>query len=104
MDASVHTAECWWRQSPTDLLRDLAAVDGGLSAKEAKRRLERYGPNRFHDQRERTLVVQFLRRFRNPLVLTLIVWISYHVEGIRAKGFFGYLKGWIPAGSRTSRQ
>ena len=31
-------------------------------------------------------------------MLTLIVWISYHVEGIRAKGFFGYLKGWIPAG------
>ena len=23
---------------------------------------------------------------------------SYHVEGIRRKGFVGYLKGWIPAG------
>jgi F-type H+-transporting ATPase subunit a len=33
-----------------------------------------------------------------PLVLTLMVWISYHVEGIRAKGFIRYLKGWIPAG------
>jgi F-type H+-transporting ATPase subunit a len=33
-----------------------------------------------------------------PLVLTLIVWISYHVEGIRAKGFFGYLASWLPAG------
>ena len=33
-----------------------------------------------------------------PLVLTLIVWLSYHVEGIRAKGLVGYLKGWIPAG------
>jgi F-type H+-transporting ATPase subunit a len=33
-----------------------------------------------------------------PLVLTLIVWFSYHVEGVRAKGFFGYLKSWIPAG------
>jgi F-type H+-transporting ATPase subunit a len=33
-----------------------------------------------------------------PLVLTLMVWISYHVEGIRAKGLIGYLKGWIPAG------
>jgi F-type H+-transporting ATPase subunit a len=33
-----------------------------------------------------------------PLVLTLMVWISYHVEGIRAKGPIGYLKGWIPAG------
>ncbi len=33
-----------------------------------------------------------------PLVLTLMVWLSYHVEGIRAKGFIAYLKGWIPAG------
>jgi F-type H+-transporting ATPase subunit a len=33
-----------------------------------------------------------------PLVLTIIVWLSYHVEGIRAKGLIGYLKGWIPAG------
>jgi F-type H+-transporting ATPase subunit a len=32
------------------------------------------------------------------LVLTLVVWISYHVEGIRAKGFTGYLKSWVPAG------
>jgi F-type H+-transporting ATPase subunit a len=33
-----------------------------------------------------------------PLVLTLVVWISYHVEGIRAKGVFGYLKSFLPAG------
>jgi F-type H+-transporting ATPase subunit a len=33
-----------------------------------------------------------------PLVLTLIVWVSYHVEGIRAKGVRRYLAGWIPAG------
>jgi F-type H+-transporting ATPase subunit a len=33
-----------------------------------------------------------------PLVLTIMVWLSYHVEGIRAKGFIRYLKGWIPAG------
>jgi F-type H+-transporting ATPase subunit a len=33
-----------------------------------------------------------------PLVLTLMVWISYHVEGVRARGVVGYLKSWIPAG------
>jgi F-type H+-transporting ATPase subunit a len=33
-----------------------------------------------------------------PLAMTLVVWISYHVEGIRAKGPIGYLKSWIPAG------
>jgi F-type H+-transporting ATPase subunit a len=33
-----------------------------------------------------------------PLVLTLVVWFSYHVEGVRAKGLVGYLKSWVPAG------
>jgi F-type H+-transporting ATPase subunit a len=33
-----------------------------------------------------------------PLVLTLVVWVSYHVEGIRTKGFFPYLKSWLPPG------
>jgi len=33
-----------------------------------------------------------------PIVLTLVVWISYHVEGIRSKGFLPYLKSWLPPG------
>lgn len=33
-----------------------------------------------------------------PLALTLVVWFSYHIEGVRAKGFFGYLRSWIPEG------
>jgi F-type H+-transporting ATPase subunit a len=33
-----------------------------------------------------------------PLVLTLVVWISYHVEGVRAKGFVPYLASWLPPG------
>ena len=33
-----------------------------------------------------------------PLVLTLVVWISYHVEGIRDKGFVRYLASWLPPG------
>jgi len=34
-----------------------------------------------------------------PLVLTLVVWFSYHVEGIRTHGFRGYLATFIPAGT-----
>ena len=33
-----------------------------------------------------------------PLALTLVVWVSYHIEGVRAKGPIGYLKSWVPAG------
>ena len=34
-----------------------------------------------------------------PLALTLLVFFAYQVEGVRAKGFVGYVKGWIPAGT-----
>jgi F-type H+-transporting ATPase subunit a len=33
-----------------------------------------------------------------PLALTLVVWISYNVEGIRSKGFIPYFASWLPAG------
>ena len=39
-----------------------------------------------------------------PLVLALIVFVSYNVEGIRAKGFVGYLKGLIPEGVTRRRR
>jgi F-type H+-transporting ATPase subunit a len=33
-----------------------------------------------------------------PLVLTLVVWFSYNIEGIRAHGFIGYMKTFVPGG------
>jgi F-type H+-transporting ATPase subunit a len=33
-----------------------------------------------------------------PLVLALLVFIAYNVEGLRAKGFGGYMKSFIPGG------
>jgi F-type H+-transporting ATPase subunit a len=36
-----------------------------------------------------------------PLVLTIVVWFSYHVEGVRAKGLIGYTKSFLPAGLET---
>jgi F-type H+-transporting ATPase subunit a len=33
-----------------------------------------------------------------PLVLALVVFVSFNVEGIRAKGFVGYFKSLVPAG------
>jgi F-type H+-transporting ATPase subunit a len=33
-----------------------------------------------------------------PLALTLVVFAVYNIEGIRAKGFIGYLKSFVPAG------
>ena len=33
-----------------------------------------------------------------PLALTLMVWVIYHVVGIRTQGFRKYLASWVPAG------
>jgi F-type H+-transporting ATPase subunit a len=33
-----------------------------------------------------------------PLTLTLIVWCSYHYEGMRKHGVIGYFGTWLPAG------
>jgi F-type H+-transporting ATPase subunit a len=33
-----------------------------------------------------------------PLALTIVVWISYNLEGIRAKGFLPYFRSWLPPG------
>jgi F-type H+-transporting ATPase subunit a len=33
-----------------------------------------------------------------PLVLALVVWLAYNIEGVRAKGLIGYLKSLIPEG------
>jgi Mg2+-importing ATPase len=62
----------WWLRSPQALLDELRASAPGLSQAEARARLQRYGPNQFRDQRERSPFIQFLRRFKNPLVLILI--------------------------------
>jgi F-type H+-transporting ATPase subunit a len=33
-----------------------------------------------------------------PLALTIVVWITYNVEGIRAQGFLSYFRSWLPPG------
>jgi len=33
-----------------------------------------------------------------PLVLTLVVWFSYNIEGVRKHGFIGYMKTLVPSG------
>jgi len=33
-----------------------------------------------------------------PLMLTLMVWFSYNIQGVRTHGFIGYLKTWLPPG------
>jgi Mg2+-importing ATPase len=45
----------------------------GLSGAEAKERLGQFGPNIFRDHPQKSLLRQYLARFKNPLVLILLV-------------------------------
>ena len=33
-----------------------------------------------------------------PLMLTIVVWVTYNIEGIRAQGFLDYFRSWLPPG------
>jgi P-type Mg2+ transporter len=66
-------AQAWWLKPIADMLAELATDAIGLSNSEAQARLSKFGQNLFRDHRKQALFVQFLARFKNPLVLLLLV-------------------------------
>jgi Mg2+-importing ATPase len=63
----------WWLKSLAEPLVELTTDKTGLSSVEARSRLAKFGPNLFRDHQDRSLLLQFLSRFKNPLVLLLLV-------------------------------
>ena len=61
-----------WRLPLSAWLSKLDSKPTGLSGDEAARRFGRHGPNDAMARRRRPLVLQFLARFGNPLVLVLL--------------------------------
>ncbi len=70
--AQPPAATPFWSAPLADLLAQLGSSAAGLSAAESARRLEQFGPNVLRAQRQRGIVVEFLVRFRNPLVMLLL--------------------------------
>ena len=68
----IKTDSPFWRLPVTALLELLAATPDGLSSAEAALRLAQFGPNLIHEERKRALILQFLAKFRNPLVIILL--------------------------------
>jgi P-type Mg2+ transporter len=66
-------AEDVWKESIEQLLGRLAATPVGLDTAEAQSRLATYGPNDAATVKHSPLWLQFLVRFRNPLVIILLV-------------------------------
>jgi P-type Mg2+ transporter len=68
-----NTEIVFWRQSVLELFKQLNATADGLSISDAEDRLKQFGPNVLRPVRKRALVFQFLARFKNPLVLILLI-------------------------------
>ncbi|CAK0763547.1 Mg(2+) transport ATPase, P-type 1 (modular protein) [Gammaproteobacteria bacterium] len=71
--ATAPDAPAWWLKPLAECQAELAADASGLSGAEALSRRAQWGPNQFRDHPERPLWLQFLSRFRNPLILLLLV-------------------------------
>jgi P-type Mg2+ transporter len=65
-------ALAWWL-IPLEETLTLATDTAGLSSTDARSRLAKFGPNLFRDHQEQSLILQFLSRFKNPLVILLLV-------------------------------
>ena len=70
--ASKDTREAWWLWTPAAVRAELGPDGSGLTEAEAEARLARFGPNRIDDAPLRSVLVQFLARFKNPLVIILL--------------------------------
>ncbi len=71
--SGIIAAEEIWTQPVDRLLSRLSTTMIGLSGAEARSRLNIYGPNDTASVKRSPLWLQFLMRFRNPLVIILLV-------------------------------
>ena len=56
-----------------ELLSRMNTSTTGLTSEEAEKRLEIYGPNELARKKKRTAIVDFLSRFKSPLVIILMI-------------------------------
>src|SRR5512136_3237011 len=63
----------FWQRSVPELLQQLNTTEADLSSSDAAERLKRAGPNMLRPPRKRALALQFLSRFKNPLVIILLI-------------------------------
>ena len=63
----------FWQTPLDELERQLGASSNGLSSTEAAARLLRYGANTLDSRQKHSFLLKVLSRFRNPLVLILLV-------------------------------
>ena len=69
---SFYRMENWHAESADSVLKKLHTSPSGLSIEEAKKRLEKYGPNEFKTGAGRSFLSIFLGQFKNAFILILV--------------------------------
>src|SRR5262249_18548461 len=70
---AFHMDSSFWQKPLPTVLSELNARAEGLRSEEASTRLSQYGPNLLTVHPRRALILEFLSRFRNPLVVLLLI-------------------------------
>jgi Mg2+-importing ATPase len=63
----------FWQMPTPVLLEQVGSSPSGLTSAEAAARLARFGPNQVHATKKSAVLLQYLAKFRNPLVIILLV-------------------------------
>ena len=63
----------WWLEFQDKVKVVGSSETKGLTSTEAKARLATFGPNTFSDLQTKSLLYQYLQRFKNPLVIILLI-------------------------------
>lgn len=69
---AISIVSAYWALDPAEVARRLGSGPGGLSAEEAARRLDRYGPNELHEHAVLSRWRVLWRQLRSPLLLLLV--------------------------------
>ena len=78
----------WWQLEVQDIAKKLETnSENGISNQEAKKRLEKYGPNQLQEEKGRSPIMIFLEQFKD-----FIIWVL-----IGAALISGFMKEWIDA-------
>jgi Mg2+-importing ATPase len=87
MTQQVSGLDQYWSQPLDDLLEALQSSPNGLSAADARSRLEQVGPNLLETKKEATALGLFLSQFKSPIILILLF----------ATGVSAALQDWVDA-------
>ena len=63
----------WYSKEKEEILKELESSENGLSLKEAKSKLEKYGKNTLPKPKKESVLHIFFSEFKDPIVLLLIV-------------------------------